>query len=76
MKPFHEAKEIGEKNYQLLKQFLDFMIRTIDIAKDTGMLPIVLHQNNLRPMYKNWPHGEQARWWTHAEKFNILEQPA
>jgi hypothetical protein len=37
---------------------------------------MVLHQNNLRPMCEKWPHGEQARWRTRAEKFNILEQLA
>jgi hypothetical protein len=39
------------------------------------MLPIILHQNNLRPMYEKWPHGEQAKWWTHAERFDIMVQP-
>ncbi len=51
------------------------MIRTVDIAiVDTGMPPIALHLKNLPP--EKWPHGEQARWWTHAERFYILEQPA
>ncbi len=51
------------------------MIRTIDIAiVDTGMLPIALHLKNLPP--EKWPHAEQARCWTHAEHFYILEQPA
>ncbi len=51
------------------------MIRTVDIAVvNTGMLPIALHLKNLRP--KKWSHREQARWWTHAERFYILEQPA
>jgi hypothetical protein len=40
------------------------------------LLMVLLHQNNLRPMCEKWPHGEQARWRTRAEKFNILEQPA
>ncbi len=48
---------------------------TFDIAKDAVMLPIVLHQNNLRPMFEKWLHGEQARWWTHAQKHDILDQP-
>jgi hypothetical protein len=55
------------------------LILIFDIAKDAGMLPIVLHQNNLQPMYpmyEKWLHGEQAMWLTHAEWFNILEQPA
>jgi hypothetical protein len=48
---------------------------TFDIAKDVGMLPIVLHQNNLQPMYEKWLHGEQAKWWTHAKRFDILDWP-
>jgi hypothetical protein len=39
------------------------------------MLPIVLHMNNLRPMYEKWPHGEQAKWWTPTERFDIMQQP-
>jgi hypothetical protein len=39
------------------------------------MLPIVLHMNNLRPMYEKLPHGEQAKWWTHTERFDIMQQP-
>jgi hypothetical protein len=27
-------------------------------------------------MYEKLLHGEQAMWWTHAEWYNILEQPA
>ncbi len=38
------------------------------------MLPVVLHMNNLRPMYEKWPHGEQAKWWTHAELFDAMQQ--
>jgi hypothetical protein len=26
-------------------------------------------------MYEKWPHGEQAKWWTHAERFDIMDQP-
>ncbi len=39
------------------------------------MLPIILDMNNLRPMYEKCPRGEQARWWTHAERFNPMQQP-
>jgi hypothetical protein len=51
------------------------LIQTFNFAEDADILPIVLHQNNLRPMYEKWLHGEQARWWTHAERYSILEQP-
>jgi hypothetical protein len=40
------------------------------------MLPVVLHMNNLRPMYEKCPHGEQAKWWTHAERFDVMQQPS
>ncbi len=40
---------------------MDLLILTFNITKDAGMLPIVLHQNNL-PMYEKWLHGEQAMW--------------
>jgi hypothetical protein len=50
------------------------LIQTFNFAEDADILPIVLHQNNLRPMYEKWPHGEQARWWTHAERYSFLEQ--
>jgi hypothetical protein len=30
----------------------DLLIRIFDITEDTELLPIVLHLNNLRPMYK------------------------
>jgi hypothetical protein len=68
-------KEISEKNYRALEEYLDLLIRTFDIAEEAGMLSVVLHMNNLRPMYEKWPHGEQARWWTHAERFDIMQQP-
>jgi hypothetical protein len=51
------------------------MLMTFNIVAVAGMLPIVLHQNNLWPMYEKWPHGEPIRWWTHAERFDILDQP-
>jgi hypothetical protein len=75
MKPVLAQKEIGEKNYRALEEYLDLLIRTFDIAEEARMLPIVLHMNNLGPMYENWPHGEQAKWWTHAERFDIMHQP-
>jgi hypothetical protein len=52
MKPVNTFKELGEKNYQGLEKYLDLLLRKFDIAEDSGMLPIVLHQNNLRPMYE------------------------
>jgi hypothetical protein len=61
MKPVFAHKEIGEKNYRALEEYLDLLIRTFDIAEEAGMLPVVLHMNNLRPMYEKWPHGEQAK---------------
>jgi hypothetical protein len=62
MKPVFAHKEIGEKNYRALEEYLDLLIRTFDIAEEAGMLPVVLHMNNLRPMYEKWPHCEQAKW--------------
>jgi hypothetical protein len=59
MKPIYAHKE---KNYRGLEEYLDLLIWTFDIAEEAGMLPIILHMNNLRPMYEKWPHGEQARW--------------
>jgi hypothetical protein len=26
-------------------------------------------------MYEKWLHGEQAKWWTHAERFDVVQQP-
>jgi hypothetical protein len=49
---------ISEKNYGALEEYLDLLIRTFDIAEEARMLSMVLHMNNLRPMYKKWPHGE------------------
>jgi hypothetical protein len=74
MKPVHAFKGLGEKNYQRLEEYLDLLLRTFDIAEEVEMLPIVLHQNNLRPMYKKWPNGEQPKWWTHAERLDIMDQ--
>jgi hypothetical protein len=51
MKLFRAVKEIG-KNYRLLEEFLDLMIRTFHITEDTWIPPIVLHQNHLRPMFE------------------------
>jgi hypothetical protein len=73
MKLVHAVKGIREKNYRGLEVYLGLLLRIFDIAEDSGMLPI-LHQNNLRPMYEKWLHGDQARWWTHAEKADILDQ--
>jgi hypothetical protein len=75
MKPVFAHKEIGGKNYRALEEYLDLLIRTFDIAEKAGMLPVVLHMNNLRPMYEKWSHGEQAKWWTHAERFDVIQQP-
>jgi hypothetical protein len=75
MKPVLAHREISEKNYRALEEYLDLLIRTFDIAEEAGMLSMVLHVNNLRPMYEKWLHGEQARWWTHAERFDIMQQP-
>jgi hypothetical protein len=50
MKPVLAHKNIGEKNYRALEEYLDLLIRTFDIAEETRMLPVVLHMNNLRPM--------------------------
>jgi hypothetical protein len=73
MKPVHAFKELGETNYRSLEEYLEPLLRTFDIAEEAWMLPIILHQNNLRPMYKKWPHG--PKWWTNAERFNIMDQP-
>ncbi len=43
MKPIHAFKEMGEKNYHGLEEYLDLLLQTFDIAEDAGMLPIVLH---------------------------------
>jgi hypothetical protein len=75
MKPVLAFKELGEKNCRALEEYLDLLLRTFDIAEEAGMLPIVLHQNNLWSMYENWPHGEQAKWCTHAKRFDIMDQP-
>jgi hypothetical protein len=75
IKPVLAHQEITVKNYRALEEYLDLLIRTFDIAEEAGMLSVVLHMNNLRPMYEKWPHGEQARWWTHAERFDIMQQP-
>jgi hypothetical protein len=74
VKPVHTFKELGEKNNCSLEKYLDLLLRTFDIAEEARMLPVVLHQSNLRPMYEKWPHGEQTKWWTCAERFNIMDQ--
>jgi hypothetical protein len=38
------------------------LIRTFDITEEASMLLIMLHQNNLRPIYEKWLQGEQVRW--------------
>jgi hypothetical protein len=48
---------LREKNYRALDDFLDLIIKTLDITEDAGMLPFVFHQNNQRLMYEKWPHG-------------------
>ncbi len=75
MKPVLAHREISDKNYRALEEYLDLLIRTFDIVEEAGMLPVVLHMNNLRPMYEKWLHGEQAKWWTHAELFDLIQQP-
>jgi hypothetical protein len=74
MKAVHAARDISEKNYRTKEEFLDLLIWTFAIANDAGMVPIVLYQNNLRPMYEKWPHVEQARWLNSAKQLNILKQ--
>src|SRR5450830_1065619 len=76
MKPVLSAKEIGDRNFRGLEEYMDLLIRTFDIAKDAGMLDIVLHINNMRPMFEKWPHSEQTRWWVKAASLTLQEQPA
>src|SRR5450830_463615 len=76
MKPVLSAKEIGDRNFRGLEEYMDLLIRTFDIAKDAGMLDIVLHINNMRPMFEKWPHAEQTRWWVKAAEMTLQEQPA
>ncbi len=65
-----------QEGHRALEEYLYLLIRTFDIAaEEAGMLSIVLHMNNLRPKYEKWPHSEQAKWWTHAERFDIMQQP-
>jgi hypothetical protein len=26
-------------------------------------------------MYEKWPHSEQARWWNHTERIDLMQQP-
>jgi hypothetical protein len=78
MKPVHAARNISDKNYWALEEFLDLLIQTLDIVEDSGMLPIVLHQNNLRLMYEKWQHYEQTsvRQIRSGSASSILDQPA
>src|SRR5450830_620561 len=76
MKPVLSAKEIGDRNFRGLEEYMDLLIRTFDIAKDAGMLDIVLHINNMRPMFEKWPHSEQTRWWVRAAELTLQQQPA
>ncbi len=54
MKPIHANGEMTEKNLQFLEEYLDLLIRTFEMAEAATMLLVVLHINNLRPMYKKW----------------------
>src|SRR5450830_1269646 len=76
MKPVLSTKEIGDRNFRGLEEYMDLLIRTFDIAEDAGMLDIVLHINNMRPMFEKWPHSEQTRWWVKAASLTLQEQPA
>jgi hypothetical protein len=62
MKPALAHKELGEKNYWGLEECLDLLTWTFDIAEEARMQPIILHLNNLWPLYKKWLHGEQTKW--------------
>src|SRR5450830_855646 len=75
MKPVLSAKEIGDRNFRGLEEYMDLLIRTFDIAEDAGMLDIVLHINNMRPMFEKWPHSEQTRWWVRAAELTLQQQP-
>src|SRR5450830_1813375 len=76
MKPVLSTKEIGDRNFRGLEEYMDLLIRTFDIAEDAGMLDIVLHINNMRPMFEKWPHSEQTRWWVRAAELTLQQQPA
>src|SRR5450830_956854 len=76
MKPVLSTKEIGDRNFRGLEEYMDLLIRTFDIAEDAGMLDIVLHINNMRPMFEKWPHSEQTRWWVRTAEMTIQQQPA
>jgi hypothetical protein len=52
LKPIHANGEMTEKNLQFLEEYLDLLIRTFEMAEAASMLLVVLHFNNLRPMYK------------------------
>src|SRR5450830_266923 len=75
-KPVLSTREIGDRNFIGLEEYMDLLIRTFDIAEDAGMLDIVLHINNMRPMFEKWPHSEQTRWWVKAASLTLQQQPA
>src|SRR5450830_1262795 len=76
MEPVLSTREIGDRDYRGLEEYMDLLIRTFDIAEDAGMLDIVLHINNMRPMFEKWPHSEQTRWWVRAAELTLQQQPA
>ncbi len=67
MKPGHSTKEVEDWDFQTLEEYLDLLFHI-------RLLHILMHLNNLRPMYEKWPHNEQTRWWVHAEGFSLLKQ--
>jgi hypothetical protein len=75
MKPVQSTNEVEDRDFQALEEYLGLLIRIFDIAKDAGLLPIILHLNNKCPGYKKRPHAEQIQWWVYAEGFDLLEQP-
>jgi hypothetical protein len=52
---------VEDRDFQALEEYLGLLIRIFDIAKDAGLLPIILHLNNKSPGYKKRPHAEQIQ---------------
>jgi hypothetical protein len=71
MKPVHTGRKVPERDWKALEVHLDLLLHT----RESGIIPVVLHANNLKQMYEKRLASEQTRWWVAAAGILPMDQP-
>jgi hypothetical protein len=73
--PVSTARAVLERDWKALELHLDLLLHTLEHAKELGMMPVVLHVNNLKHVYGKWLVSEKTRLWVAAAGIFPLSSP-